>query len=53
MNSNEQFNPAFDMDDPEEGDCDVCGAQIHFEEGQWFHTRIEDGSHEPVLKGRD
>lgn len=30
----------------EDTECETCGADITFENGRWFHTRVEDGSHE-------
>lgn len=31
--------------------CEVCNGMIHMEEGRWYHTRIEDDSHEPRPEG--
>lgn len=34
----------------ERGICATCGADIVAEDGEWFHDRVEDGSHEPTPK---
>jgi hypothetical protein len=38
--------PTGDYPNCQISECDECGGDIHVEEGRWFHTRIDDGSHE-------